>query len=111
LCNCYIIPDIPHARKLQEQSLELRKRTFGEEHPSTITTMNNLAIMLRKQGEITEARDLQEKSLALSRQILGNDHPNTRIVMESLAETLKTMGETDRALELFSEAAKGPPNV
>ena len=35
--------DLNGARELQEKVLEIRRRILGEEHPDTLTSMNNLA--------------------------------------------------------------------
>lgn len=38
---------------------------FGGEHPATLTSMNNLAEVLRQQGKCEEAEDYRQKSLAV----------------------------------------------
>jgi hypothetical protein len=37
------------------QVMEMFKRVFGEEHPSTLTSMNNLAFTLKGQGRNDDA--------------------------------------------------------
>ena len=39
--------DLAGARKLQEETLAIRRRVLGPEHPATLTSMNNLAETLR----------------------------------------------------------------
>jgi hypothetical protein len=39
--------DWNQARKLQESSLDLHERLFGNEHPETLKALNNLAVTLR----------------------------------------------------------------
>ena len=41
-----------------------RRRLLGEEHPDTLTAMNNLAQTLYVQGDLARARTLQEQVLA-----------------------------------------------
>ncbi|WP_220090723.1 tetratricopeptide repeat protein [Micromonospora saelicesensis] len=43
--------------------MQLRRRVLGEEHRHTLTSMNNLAGMLSRMGELTEARRLHEQEL------------------------------------------------
>jgi len=38
------------AEKMDMQVMETRKRVLGEEHPDTLTSMNNLAFTIQKQG-------------------------------------------------------------
>ena len=69
--------DYGSARKLQEQGLAASRRLLGEEHPDTLTAMNNLAVTLYAQGDLAGARTLQEQGLAASRRLLGEEHPDT----------------------------------
>jgi hypothetical protein len=50
---------------------------LGKEHPSTLTSMNNLAWTLKSQGRDGEALELITVFVQLSRQKLGANHPNT----------------------------------
>ena len=73
------------ARKLHEQTLEIRRRILGPEHPDTLWSMNNLAIVLGEQGKHDEARKLLEQTLEIRRRILGPEHPDTLESMHNLA--------------------------
>jgi tetratricopeptide repeat protein len=55
------------ARRLQERVLELTTRVLGEEHPSTLISMNNLAATLYTQGDHVGARQFQERLLEASK--------------------------------------------
>jgi hypothetical protein len=39
---------------MYEQTLELTKRVLGEEHPVTLASMNNLALVLDNQVKVRE---------------------------------------------------------
>jgi len=43
------------AEELDVQVVEKRKRVLGQEHPDTLTSMNNLAWTLKSQGRDDEA--------------------------------------------------------
>ena len=43
------------------QVIETSKRVLGEEHPDTLTSMNNLAFIWKKQRRDTEAIELMKK--------------------------------------------------
>ena len=51
--------------------METRKRALMEEHPDTLTGMNNFAFTLRSQSRNEEANSLMENYLSLRTQILG----------------------------------------
>lgn len=56
--------------------METRKRVLGEEHPSTLTSMNNLAFTLKGQDRNDEAISLMEKLLLVAKPVFGPKHPN-----------------------------------
>jgi len=50
-------------KPLYEQSLVIFKKVYGETHPQTATSLNNLASLLQAQGLMDEAKRLFEQSL------------------------------------------------
>jgi hypothetical protein len=50
--------------------------------------MNNLAMTLSDQGDLSGARSLQQQVLATCHLLLGAEHPNTLTAMHNLAMTL-----------------------
>jgi hypothetical protein len=50
---------------------------LGPDHPGTAISINNLAVLLRDQGELAAARPLFERALAIRERMLGPDHPAT----------------------------------
>ena len=57
--------------------METRKRVLGEEHPDTLTSVNNLAFTWKRQGQNAKAVDLMGECVYLRTRILGANHPNT----------------------------------
>ena len=66
--------------------METRKRLLGEEHPSTLTSMNNLAFIFKAQARSDEAISLMEKCFQLREQVLGPQHPYTTLSLKALNE-------------------------
>jgi hypothetical protein len=64
--------------------METRKRVLGEEHPDTLTSMNNLAYTEKGQGRDEEAIRLMSNCVQLRTQRLGADHPFTLSSIETL---------------------------
>jgi len=50
---------------LEVQVMETRKKVLGEEHPDTLTSMKNLASILKGRGQNAEAIKLMEKCVQL----------------------------------------------
>ena len=65
--------------------METRKRVLGQEHPSTLTSMANLAMTYLRQGRRTEAKELQVEAVNQLRTTLGEDHPFTVAAIANLA--------------------------
>jgi Flp pilus assembly protein TadD len=71
------------------QTLELRRKVLGLEHPDTLASMNNLALALNRQGEYVEAEEMHRQTLELRRKVLGLEHPDTLASMNNLALALR----------------------
>src|SRR6266852_1614294 len=78
----------PRAQALQQQSMEIRQRVLGPEHPDTLTSMNDLATDLDDSGHYAEAEKLEREALGISRRVLGPEHPGTLRLMNNLATDL-----------------------
>jgi hypothetical protein len=63
-------------------------KALDVEHPSTLTSMNNLACVLDSQGKYEEAETLHRQALELRTKALGTEHPDTLTSMYNLANTL-----------------------
>ncbi|WP_420128350.1 tetratricopeptide repeat protein [Longimicrobium sp.] len=73
---------------------------LGEEHPHTLTAMNNLAITRDAHGDHAGAQELKERVLEARQRILGEEHPNTLTAMSNLASTRRARGDLAGAQEL-----------
>ncbi|MBF0307142.1 MAG: toll/interleukin-1 receptor domain-containing protein, partial [Alphaproteobacteria bacterium] len=89
---------IAEAGYRREQTV--RARLAGEEHPETLTAMNNLALTLKARGDFGAARVLQELALAVHRRVLGDEHYETLTVMNNLALTRRAQGDFGAAREI-----------
>ena len=80
-----------------------RIRILGEEHPDTISAMNNLANTLGDQGQLDEAAKMSKEVLEKRRRILGDEHSFTITAMNNLAHTLGDQGQLDEAAKMKKE--------
>ena len=70
---------------LNKRTLKQKESILGKKHPSTLTSMNNLALVLNRQGKYEEAEGIYRQTLALRESVLGKKHPDTLTSMNNLA--------------------------
>ena len=73
---------------------------LGTEHPETATSLNNLAVLLRDQGDLAGARPLFERALAIFEKVLGPEHPDTARSLSHLATLLDALSRREEAAAL-----------
>ena len=88
------------ARRVEERVVDVCRRLLGQEHPDTLTSMNNLAATLLAQGDVAGARRMQEQVVEASTRVKGEDQPHTLTSMNNLAETLRAQGDLPGALRM-----------
>ncbi len=91
------------ARRLEEECLAFYRRLLGEEHPKTLTAMNNLAGTLYSLGDLRGARKLNEQVLEAQFRVLGENHPDTLNSMNNLGGTLRAQGLLRKARDLYEK--------
>ncbi|MEM9703888.1 MAG: tetratricopeptide repeat protein, partial [Planctomycetota bacterium] len=79
---------------------------LGNRHPSTAFSLNNLARLLKSDGEYAAARPLYEQSLEICRENFGDSHPSTALGQNNLALLLADLGERTLAENLSRQAAR-----
>ena len=65
--------------------MEMRKRVLGQEYPSTLTSMANLASTYQNQGHWKEAEDLDVQVIETSLRVLGQEYPSILTSIANLA--------------------------
>ncbi|KAL6409883.1 hypothetical protein AUP68_06285 [Ilyonectria robusta] len=72
-------------KNLIEGKVEMRKNVLGEEHPDTLTSMNNLAVTWKHQGHTGDALALMRNCVVLRERVLDIDHPDAASSAVTLA--------------------------
>ena len=67
-----------------------------EEHPSTLSSIANLASTYWSQGRWKKAEEIEVQVIETRRRILGKEHPNTLTTMNNLVFTMKEQGRKIR---------------
>ena len=73
---------------------------MGADHPTTLTAMANLALVLHTQGELAKTLLLEEQVLEARRRLLGPKHPDTTLAEWNLLNTRRDLGDEAGAREL-----------
>jgi hypothetical protein len=85
------------AEQYQIGAVKLRTEFLGEEHPDTLTSMNNLASTYWNQGRWKEAEKLGVHVMEIRKRVLGEEHPSTLTSMVNLASTYRNQGRWKEA--------------
>lgn len=88
------------AEKLSIEAIEIRKEIWGEDHPNTLASINNLATIFWKLGRWEEAEKLQVYVMETCKLKLGADHPETLTSINNLAMPFWEQGRWEEAEKL-----------
>jgi tetratricopeptide (TPR) repeat protein len=91
------------AERAYRQAFEQRLIMSGEEHPNTLMTMGNIAIMLGFQGKWVEAEEMHREELRLVKKALGEKHPQTLATKGNLALAVLGQWKYAKAEEMYRE--------
>jgi tetratricopeptide (TPR) repeat protein len=93
------------------QASRLTNELLGPEHPDTLTSMSNLALVLDNQSKFGEAEVINRQTLTRSEKVLGSEHPDTLISMSNLAQVLDSQGRYEEAEDMSRQATAGYEKV
>ena len=94
----------PEAYRMQVFHFRKTEKMLGKEHSSTLTSMINLAEVLRSQGKYEEAERMHRQALTLCETVLGKEHPSTLTSMNNLALVLNSQGKYEEAERIQRQA-------
>ena len=99
------------AKDMVQDALKAREVTLGEEHPSTLNSINELGIVLSRQGKYKEAEIMHQRALKGYEKVLGPEHPDTLTGIDNLALVLSSQGKYREAEIMHQQALKGYEKV
>ena len=70
---------------LYQRAPAIFEKALGPDHPSTATSLNNLAELYRSRGRYGDAEPLYQRALAIREKALGPDHSDTASSLNNLA--------------------------
>jgi protein TIF31 len=85
-------------------ALEMWKVVYGPNHPDSITTINNAAVMLQSMKRYHESRIWFEASLAIAEQVSGKNSVSTATLLFQLAQALALDKDSHAAVNRMRES-------
>ncbi|CAJ2506894.1 Uu.00g080800.m01.CDS01 [Anthostomella pinea] len=86
-----------------KHALDLWKIIYGPDHPDSITTMNNAAVMLQHMQAYHESRTWFEEALAVCERVMGQQSIQSASLLFQLAQALALDSESKAALGKMRE--------
>ena len=82
---------------MNRRALGGREKVLGKEHPDTLTSVSNLALILEYQGMHEEAEAMNRRALNGYEKVLGRKHPHTLTSVNNLVLVLQAQGKYEEA--------------
>ncbi len=92
------------AEPLRKSVLAICERVLGPEHPDTLSSLNNLAILYHEQGKFELAEPLYQRALEGRERVLGPEHSDTLGALNNLAVLYNVQGKFELAEPLYQRA-------
>ena len=83
------------AEPLYRESLEIRRKALGPEHPDVGASLNNLAVLLFNTGRLQEAEPVLCECIEIQRKALGEEHPDFQDSMRGLQMIRRKLNDGD----------------
>jgi CHAT domain-containing protein/Tfp pilus assembly protein PilF len=102
------------ALKLAQETLAIRQKALGPEHPEVATNFDTVGLMLNGLGRAAEAEPLFRQSLAIREKALGSEDATIALSLTNVADLCRNQRRYDEAEPLYKrslairEKALGP---
>ena len=95
---------INEATNLSNQSLDIRKKIFGENHSSMAIAYNTLGVCMELSKEYEKSIECHQKSMDIRKMVYGDMSAQTVIAYHNIAAALYRQGKYEQALENLEKA-------
>ncbi len=99
------------AYQAQSQALALRRQHLGDEHPDTLSSLDETGAIKVLLGDWQEANDLLQFALEGREAKLGSDHPDTLETLNNLGAVKHRLNDLEAAQAFYSRALEGRARV
>ncbi|KAL7272407.1 hypothetical protein RUND412_004783 [Rhizina undulata] len=93
--------------ELNQSRLAEKVVTLGNDHPSTLDIVDNIAITFHILERYEEALEMYQRALFGKEKVLGFDHPSTLDIAGSMAIVFCSLARYDEAIEMYQKALAG----
>ena len=103
---------LAEAEPLYRRALAIDERSYGPDHPTVATRLNNLALLLRDTNRPGEAEPLFRRGVRILIEFqhrTGHEHPNFRVVRANYVRFLEALGKTPAQIEQQLDELISPP--
>ena len=63
------------ALEYHQRALKILLTVYGEEHPNTASSLNNIGLVYRAKGDHVQALEYHQRALKIAQKVLGSAHP------------------------------------
>jgi tetratricopeptide (TPR) repeat protein len=91
-------------QRMHRRALEAREKVLGREHPDTLNSVNNLGLVLDKQGQYDAAEAMDRRALEAREKVLGHEHPDTLTSVSNLGNVFSYQGKYEEAEAMHRRA-------
>lgn len=95
------------AEDLYLSGLQGREKALGRDHPETLSTAHNLALIYEAQRKFSEAEDLYKVTLAARERLFGREHPAPCCTAFCLGDMLRKLDRRVEARQYLVYAHNG----
>lgn len=103
--------DYTEVIRWRTRKYELSLQSLGEDHPDTLTILNNLAVAYSENGNYKKACELYEKCYEARVMVLGEDAQDTLITLSNLAAVYFKLGNFLKAKELEEKCYESSAHI
>ena len=93
------------------EALEIRRRVLGDEHRSTLASINSMGVLLQRQGKLGEAEPYYLEVLEIRRRVLGDEHRSTLASINNMGSLLNAQRRYAQSEPILRESVETGMNV
>lgn len=92
------------AIELCNREIAMSEDLYGEDHPHTANSYNNIGWVYGCLGNYTKALEYYQKSIEIRVRVLGEEHPDTAINYNNIGWVYENLRDYPKALEYYRES-------
>jgi serine/threonine-protein kinase len=86
------------------ESLSIRRRLFGRDHPQVANAIDGIGELMQARGEYGAAEAAYREALSIRRELFPSDHLDVGVSLENLGIVLQAAGRSAEAVGLLEDA-------